>query len=95
MAIHIKADGTKTEVTPASGKAFTLEELQAFVGGYVETIRVQSPEGFLLLVDEDAKLKCPTSPMNRVATEMFHGAHGSAVAILGDVLLVSPDEMGE
>jgi hypothetical protein len=45
MGYHIKADGTVTKVTPATGKKFTLEEMQKFVGGYIEIVPAQRLQG--------------------------------------------------
>lgn len=39
MAYLIKTDGTVTEVHPANGTNFSLEELQKFVGGHIELVR--------------------------------------------------------
>jgi hypothetical protein len=43
MAHLIKPDGTVEELTPASGKLFSLEELQKAVGGYLELVRMGKP----------------------------------------------------
>lgn len=51
MAQLIKTDGTVQEVTPANGKGFTLEELQGFVGGYIEPVRLGP--GKTMLVNEE------------------------------------------
>lgn len=39
MAVLIKTDGTSQSVWPKSGEDFSIEELQALVGGYVEFVR--------------------------------------------------------
>ena len=36
MTEIIKTDGTRQPVQPANGSDFTLEEMQAIVGGYIE-----------------------------------------------------------
>lgn len=74
--MHIKADETIEFVKP-EGKKFSLEELQKYVGGYVELIRL--PQGDLY-VDEDGTLKgLPVNiPASTIAGRM----------IVGDVLLV-------
>ena len=36
MATLIKADGTRTEIQPKNGTDFKLEELQAYVDGYID-----------------------------------------------------------
>ena len=39
MTEIIKTDGTRQPVQPANGSVFTLEEMQAIVGGYIELER--------------------------------------------------------
>ena len=38
MTEIIKTDGTRQPVQPANGSDFTLEEMQAIVGGYIELV---------------------------------------------------------
>lgn len=38
MAELIRADGIVKDVQPGNGVAFTLEELQVYVGGYIELV---------------------------------------------------------
>jgi hypothetical protein len=47
-------DGYVSHVTPVSGKRFELEELQAFVEGWIELVRL--PNGQHMYVNEEAKL---------------------------------------
>ena len=65
MAKLIKVDGSDQEVHPADGKAFTLEELQGFVGGYIERLQVGFREMYL---NEEGKLH--KLPLNRRATDL-------------------------
>ena len=90
MATLIQVDGSERQVLPASGQAFTLEELQALVGGYVEPLRL--PSGDIVLLDEDGKLK--QKPKNGRATTLVRSA-GIAAAdfIVGDVLVCSKSEL--
>ena len=39
MAILIQPDGAMVDVFPGDGHRFTLEELQAHVGGYIEAVK--------------------------------------------------------
>jgi hypothetical protein len=60
----------------------TLEELQAFVGGYVEHVELRNVgHGWL---DEDGKMK--GLPINQVATNLCHLSH----AIARDDFIVGP-----
>ena len=38
MAIRIEPDGSMVDVFPEDGQSFTLAELQAHVGGYIEPV---------------------------------------------------------
>lgn len=62
----INANGAKTEVTPKSGNSFTLEELQEYVGGYIEIIRLTNK--YLMVVNEEGKLL--NQPFNSEATDI-------------------------
>lgn len=55
MARLIKTDGTETEVLPKNGTTFQLAELQELVGGHIEVVNL--PDGRLMMIDEDGKLK--------------------------------------
>lgn len=65
-AQHIKADGTTLEVVPSNGTNFSLAELQAFVGGYIE--RVECPDGREMYCNEEGKLQ--NLPVNTIATKL-------------------------
>lgn len=56
MASLIKTDGTITTVHPKAGigKSFSLEELQGYVGGYIEI--VYTANGKLCVVNEEGRL---------------------------------------
>jgi hypothetical protein len=77
-AIHIKANGEKTEVEPQNGKFFLLEELQHFVGGYIEMLLTKDQQ--TMVINEDGKLK--NLNVNQEATELIEGH-----VIVGDVLV--------
>lgn len=97
MAVLVRADGTAAIVYPRAGDgaAFTLEELQAHVGGYIEIVpwpRVHGRKalyGLFLLADEEGKLT--GKPRNEAATRLIDGEQ----EIVGDVLLLTPREFGE
>lgn len=83
-AKHIKMDGTITEVTPLNGTHFQLDELQAFVGGYIE--RVVTPTGEEMYVNEEGKLLGLN--INVLATKLYGNLDD---VICGDVILGHPD----
>ena len=54
MATLLKVDGIRTEITPKNGTDFQLEELQKYVGGYIEVVRLN--DGRVMIVNEEGKL---------------------------------------
>ena len=79
----IKTNGSEVVVQPAKGNSFSLKELQGYVGGFIEFVRIGKK---IMVVNEEGKLdglEC-----NTVATEIFHKEFpGNADFIVGDVLL--------
>jgi hypothetical protein len=82
MALLLRADGTREEVTP-KGSHWTLEELQGFVGGYIQ--QVMTTDGRFLIVNEDGKY-LPMLRVNRLATALY--VYGYASPIVGDAVVV-------
>lgn len=78
-----KADGTITEVSPANGTDFQLEELQKIVGGYIEIVGLLDNE--IMVINEEGKLA--DLPVNEKATEFYIEANGFDDYIVGDVLV--------
>ncbi len=89
MGMLVKTDGTTTPVKPKDGAKFSLEELQGFVGGYIEmvTVRIQ---GFPLaaFINEEGKLK--GLPLNHAATVLYGNPHD---VIVGDMIVCDPGEV--
>ena len=83
MAEIIKTDGTRTVTTPANGEYFTLEEMQAAVGGMVEIIELDDKQSMIL--NEEGKLL--DLPYNEEADKIFHQHFTTLDYIVGDVLL--------
>lgn len=54
MAKLIKTDGTIETVEPKNGTDFKLEELQGFVGGYIEIFQLYN--GNIMVLSEEGKL---------------------------------------
>lgn len=82
MAQLIKTNGTVQEVTPANGKAFTLEELQGFVGGYIEPVRLGP--GKTMLVNEEGLIQ--ELPYNSKASQL------AGQVIVGNAVVVDGKE---
>lgn len=86
VTMFIPVDQFKMQpVQPADGKHFTLAEVQKFVGGYVELLRL--PDGHVMLINEEGKLK--GLPENGLATKLALEAHAIADTdwICGPVLV--------
>lgn len=68
--IVVNPDGTQTEtqVYPANGKSFTLEELRGFVGGTID-MQLLRKENKWLVVNDNGKLD--GLPINEIASEIW------------------------
>lgn len=87
MAMLYEPNGSESEVQPKNGKTFSLEELQAAVGGYIELVTIQGGSK-LMLVNEEGKLN--GLPFNDVATQLMANPHDFVV---GNALVCSPKEV--
>lgn len=77
-------DGRTKEVRPSNGVHWTLEELQGFVGGYVEVVR--TVDGRFMVINELGKVLRPPLELNIPASRLY--VHGRRDVILGDALIV-------
>lgn len=82
MATLYKTDGTEAEVTPKNGKDFKLAELNEFVEGFIEIVRLRG--GKILVINEEGKLE--GLKLNAKATELYQQAHGPVDVIVGNAL---------
>lgn len=73
----LKADTTVEAIRPDNGTDFSLKELQGYVGGYIEIVRL--PNNYILVVDEEGELK--QKKLNKKASEL------AGQPIVGDVVL--------
>jgi hypothetical protein len=86
MAKLYEPSGRDSDYTPRNGKKFTLAELQALVGGYIEMVRIPGDAGkWVLFVDEDGRLKGlkPNVRASQIAGQL----------IVGNAVLCSPKEV--
>lgn len=88
MAQILKTNGSWENVQPANGTDFTLEEVRAVVGGYVELVRLW--DGRLMLINEEGKLY--GLPLNAEATRLFLVERDSYDVIVGDALVCDNDQ---
>lgn len=76
--MHIKTDGQQLPITPQNSKHFTLEELQTYVGGYVEMITL--PDGKKMIMNEEGRINnLKINPQASILT--------SGITIVGDVVI--------
>jgi hypothetical protein len=86
MAKLYEPSGRVSDCTPRNGRKFTLEELQALVGGYIEIVRIPGDAGKrVMFVDEEGRLK--RLPPNVAAS------HLAGQLIVGSALLCSSKEV--
>lgn len=92
MATLYRVDGTQEEVRPLDGRAFSLEEMQTLVGGYIQIVKAKEP-GMWIVCDEDGKVRNPPKPINVVATASWVGKdYGDP--LVGTVLVGTAEEVG-
>ena len=100
MALFYPADGSPRPVLPPNGRtAFTLAELQTFVGGYLEAVGtnlIVMPDGtpLVLFINEDGK-RDPAARVNQFATVMVRQYLQPDDVIVGDAILCTLAEAGE
>lgn len=78
----IKTSGEIIDVEPKNGKDFSLEELQEYVGGYIEVAYPPSKHGAIMVLNEEGKLN--NLPINHLASKAYFPGQD---VIVGDVLL--------
>jgi hypothetical protein len=85
-AVLYKTDGTTEEVEAKNGKDFSLEELQKYVGGYIEVVNLNTK--LIMIVNEEGKLN--NLPLNERATTMFiNFQHKVNDVIVGNALVMN------
>ncbi len=95
MAEYIKADtGIPIEtVTPANGQEFTLQEMNAFVEGYLEAIPLTA-DLIMYVNEEGIRLEKPVN--SRATMKLWeYRPDWRSTSILGDVLIASLAETGD
>ena len=88
MAKLYRSNGIIEDVTPKNGNDFSLEEMQAMVGGYIETLSLN--DGKWIVVNEEGKLN--NLPLNFQATKIIRDC-GYADYIVGDALICNNGEI--
>jgi hypothetical protein len=86
MATLYEPSGRDSQPMPRDGRKFSLDELQALVGGYIEMVRIPGDAGKrVLFVDEEGRLK-GLKPNVRAS-------HIAGQLIVGNAVLCSPKEV--
>lgn len=89
-AYTIDVDGRVESVSPDNGTDFSLEELQGFVGGYIEIQPLRHMTGKVMVLNEEGKLI--GLPGNETASMIYNAQFGRSVDhVCGRVLLCDSD----
>lgn len=80
--VLVTSTGGMKAITPMNGRHYTLHEMQSYVGGLIETLKVGQK---ILVMDEEGKLKGKLP--NRIATGWVL-QEGINDYICGDVMLI-------
>lgn len=96
MATLVKADGTRSEITPKDGTSFKFEgelyPIIAPVSKMIEVITLQ--HGFVMLMDEEGKRQ-PGAVRNELGTALLMGVGGQpGDFIVGDIIIATRREAG-
>lgn len=83
QALLIKSDETETPIAPANGETFTLDEMQGYVGGFIE-IHMLGDGRWIVINEEGIFLDLPPNP---TATIMAPHLVTGDTGILGDVIV--------
>lgn len=94
MALLIKFEDyvTTYEQVKPKGKTFSLEELQKFVGGYIEIVYLADGK-LCMVVNEEGKIN--HLPINPIATRLYNlfKPESSYDYIVGNVLICGSNEI--
>lgn len=88
LSTVITTDGLHTNVEPSNGTDFSLEELNGFVGGYIEIVRLSKSQ--VMVVNEEGKLM--GLEYNPCATLLVQIA-GHRDTIVGNVLVCDTNKI--
>lgn len=89
MAVVIRTDGSKQDVSPKNGTDFQFtDEAYDLIGASTIEIVPTIIPGMIMLIDEEGKLQ--GKPVNRAATRLYPY---DGDVIVGDVLLCRHDEV--
>jgi len=87
MATLIKSNGEEINVIPNNKKDFQLDELQKYVGGFIEVVRTKDNK--IMVINEEGKVN--DLPINQKASELYQ--YNEFDFIAGDVLICQSNEI--
>lgn len=85
----MKANGEIKNIIPNDNKHFSLEELQDYVNGHIEIVKLNGlagMSGYILVINEEGKLN--NLQFNEAATFVFHNGIIEDDFIVGDALFI-------
>lgn len=85
----LKSNGSIEEVVPSNGRAYTLDELQKIVGGYIEMV-TPNKGSKIMIVNEEGKLY--RMPLNVKATNWIR-RRGVLDFVVGDALIIEEERL--
>ena len=88
MATFISVNGKTNEISPKNGSDFSLEEMQEYVGGYVEVLDLDDDN--IMIIDEEGKLK--GKEINKLATLKYLDVYGFSDIIVGNAVICKSEE---
>jgi hypothetical protein len=87
MATLIKSNGEEINVIPNNKKDFQLDELQKYVGGFIEVVRTKGNK--IMVINEEGKIN--DLPINQKASQLYQ--YNEFDFIVGDVLICQSNEI--
>ncbi len=85
----ILTDGTKKHVSPKNGTDYKLDELQEFVGGYIEIVNSPVDDQIMVINEEGLLLDLD---VNTEASKLYYNWYRGN-PIVGNVLLTTTDKV--
>jgi hypothetical protein len=91
MAIHLLPAGGPVPVEPKNARTFTLPELNALVGGYIEVVPLAKGGTFMVVNEDGKRLQLPVNPH---ATALLREAGGyPGDCVVGNVVICTYAEL--
>lgn len=89
MALLITCDGREEQVAPINGNDYQLRELQGFVNGYIEVLRLDN--NTLIVVNEEGAVN--GMDLNVNAMRLINARYNINFCLFGNVLICNDNEI--